>query len=434
MSEIGKDKFSSKWGFILACSGSAIGMGNIWLFPYRIAELGGAAFLIPYIICVICLGFVGLLGEMSLGRFTGRGPIGAFTKTLELRGADNSLGGFFGWMSVIVTFVTTVGYSVVIAWIVRFMAGAITGSAFNAADSAQYFSSVTTNHILLWIIVTLFIAYATMFRGVEKGIEKANNIMMPLFLILFIALAVRSAFLPNAIEGYKYLFVAKWEFLFNTRTWILALAQAFYSLSIFGSTMIVYGSYAKKSENIVTSARNVVIFDTAASLLASIVIIPAVFAFGKNLNSGASLMFITMPEIFKIMPFGRLFMIIFFAAILFAGLTSFISILEVVVETLQNHFHIKRFKAVAIVISLIFIGNIWINGELGAFMDILQMYFVPVCALVSGIFVFWVLPTKLFSQEVEIGRNKPISKWVIFMGRYVFCALIIIIYILNILG
>ncbi|MDR2709054.1 MAG: sodium-dependent transporter [Elusimicrobiota bacterium] len=425
-----RDTFSSKWALILVCIGSTIGMGNIWLFPYRIGEMGGA-FLIPYLICVALLGATALVGEMTFGRLMGSGPIGAYAKAVDYRGGKPIIGKLFGWFVVIGIMVVAVGYTIVIAWVARFGWGAVTGQAFRVADSMQYFNQVTGPNIMFWILLTLAIMVLTMFGGVEKGIERANKIMMPLFALLFAALAVRSAFLPNALEGYKYLLDIRLDILKESRTWVLALSQAFYSLSVFGSTMIVYGSYIKKSENILNSAKNIAILDTAASLLASIVIIPAVFAFGKDLNSGPPLLFITMTDVFKMIPFGQFFMIIFFVAIFFAGATSLISMLEVSVEILQTKF--SRIIAVLITVAVVFIGDLYINGEIGPFMDIIELYFTPLFSLGAGIFIFWVLPTKYFSNELALGRQKPAGKFLIFMGRYVFCGMILIIYLFNIL-
>jgi NSS family neurotransmitter:Na+ symporter len=432
MSSSNKDTFSSKWGFIFAAAGSAIGMGNIWLFPYRVGELGGAAFLIPYIICVILLGFTAIAGEITIGRFMGTGPIGAFRKALELRGKNGSTGEVFGLFSVLVIFIIALGYTVIAAWVIRFLAGAVTGAAFSASDSTAYFGIITGKNIMLWIALALIIAVLSMIKGVEKGIERISKFMIPAFIVLFLILAVRVAFLPGACEGYKYLFVARWEFLFNPRTWILALGQAFYSLSIFGSIMIVYGSYAKKSEDIISSAKNIVILDTLSSIIASLIIIPAVFAFGLDVKAGPSLMFVTMPDIFKTIHFGRFFMIIFFTAVFFAAITSFISILEVVIETLQNKFKMLRITAVILTAAAAFICNIFIKGNIGGFMDILEIYFVPLCALTGGIFAFWIFPEKLFRREISEGRSAALGNLLIVMGRYVLCGLIILLYILNI--
>ncbi|MDR3071754.1 MAG: sodium-dependent transporter [Endomicrobium sp.] len=428
-----KDQFSSRWGFILAAVGAAIGMGNIWLFPYRVGELGGATFIIHYIICVAVLGFIGVLGEITIGRLTGAGPVNAFKKALEMRGGSGRIGEVFGWIPIFVIFVISLGYSVVVSWILRFFVGSITGSAFIACNTAQHFTAITGSCAWQWIIITLFVIGISMIRGVEKGIEKANKFMIPIFFVLFLILVMRVAFLPKAIDGYKFLFMPKWDFFFNARTWILALGQSFYSLSIFGSISVVYGSYTKKSEDLIFSVKNIVIFDTVASIMASLVIIPAVFSFGKDLNSESALMFITIPDIFKAMPLGQICMVIFFLAVFFAAITSLISILEVVVEVLQNKFKIHRSLSVAITVSTVAICSILSNGYIDKLTDILQIHFVPFCALISGIFIFWILPSKLFTKEIQSGHTKTVSKWIIPMGRYVFCGLVIVIYISNIL-
>ncbi|MDR1244802.1 MAG: hypothetical protein LBJ98_02355, partial [Endomicrobium sp.] len=202
MSDSSKDLFSSRWGFIFAAAGSAIGMGNIWLFPYRVGELGGAAFMIAYIICVFVLGLIAVIGEITFGRLTGKGPISAFTKALRLSGGHNKAGEFIGWIPVIVIFVIGLGYSVVVAWVVRFLVGSITGSAFFSTNSVSYFNLISGKGIAFWVGLTLAITGVSIIGGVEKGIEKLNKLMMPAFFILFCLLVVRVAFLPGSINGY----------------------------------------------------------------------------------------------------------------------------------------------------------------------------------------------------------------------------------------
>jgi NSS family neurotransmitter:Na+ symporter len=434
MADSSKDLFSSRWGFILAAAGSAIGMGSIWLFPYRAGELGGSAFLIAYITCVFVLGLIAVIGEITFGRLTGKGPVGAFRKALRLSSWHNKAGELIGWIPVIVIFIISIGYAVVVAWALRFLAGSLTGVAFAATNSVIYFKLITGNGIAIWIFLTFFMAGLAMLGGVEKGIEKANKLMMPAFFILFLFLVIRVAFLPGAISGYKFMFMPKLDMLLNSRTWILALGQSFYSLSIMGSILIVYGSYARKSEDIVYSAKSVAILSTFASIFASLVIIPAIFSFGKDLNSGPSLMFITIPDIFKTIPMGQLCMIIFFIAVFFAAITSLISIIEVVVESLQNKFKISRLSAVGISTSVSAALSILAGGHIDGLMDILQIHLVPLCALITGIFVFWILPSKRVIKEIQKGRSKMVGKWFISLGRYVFCGLIILIYVCNLLN
>lgn len=330
-----KDSFSSKWGLIFAAAGSAIGLGNIWLFPYRVGEMGGAAFIIPYIICLLVLGFIAVIGEVSIGRLTGSGPVGAFKKVLEIRGKNGKTGEIFGWICVLVSLIQAIGYTLVVSWVVRFLVGSATGSAFNATDSSQYFDFVNNSQPLLWIIITVLAAGIAIVNGIEKGIERCCKFMIPAVIILLLVLAIRVIFLPHALEGYKYLLTPRWEFLFDPRTWILALGQVFYSLSIRGSTMVVYGSYSNKNDDIISSAKNIVVLDTMASIIAALLIIPAVFAFGKDIKAGPALMFITMPDIFKGIPLGQFLMFIFFIAVFFAAITSLIGIFEVVVEVIK---------------------------------------------------------------------------------------------------
>jgi NSS family neurotransmitter:Na+ symporter len=434
MSKAEKDLFSSKWGFILAAAGSAIGMGNIWLFPYRAAENGGFSYLFAYMVCALGLGFIALVGELALGRLTGKGPLGAFRKALRLSGGHNKIGEFIGWFPIIVITIIGLGYTVIVSWVLRFLVGAITGSAFTSFASDQHFALITRDNAALWIIITLLISGFTMVGGIEKGIEKVNKIMMTAFLALFLILAVRVAFLPRAVEGYKFLFSFKLESLFNARTWILALGQSFYSLSTFGSIMLVYGSYARKKEDLIYSSKSVVILSVLASIVASAVIIPAVFSFGKNLDSGASLMFITMPDIFKTIPLGQLCMIVFFTAVFFAAITSLISILEVAVESLQNKLKISRFVSVVITVVVVSIFSIITNGHIDEFMDMLQIHFVPFCALLSAVFTFWIIPSKRVIQELQQGHHGKVSPWIIPAGKYVFCSFVIIVYVLNILN
>jgi NSS family neurotransmitter:Na+ symporter len=433
MSKQEKDLFSSKWGFILAAAGSAIGMGNIWLFPYRAAENGGFAFVFAYTVCAFGLGFIALVGELAFGRLTGNGPLGAFRKALRLSGGHHKMGEFIGWLPIIVITIIGLGYTVVVSWTLRFLVGSITGSVFTTFVNDQSFALVIGNNAALWIITTLIISGFTMVGGIEKGIEKVNKIMMIAFLALFLMLAIRVVFLPRSIEGYKFIFALKWESLFNARTWILALGQSFYSLSTFGSIMLVYGSYARKKEDIIYSSKSVVVLSILASLIASMVIIPAVFSFGKNLDSGSSLMFITMPDIFKSIPLGQIYMIIFFTAVFFAAITSLISILEVAVESLQKKLKMSRFISVTLAVVVVSVFSILTNGHINEFMDVLQIHFVPLCALLSAVFTFWIIPSKRIISELQQGRSKKVSKWIIPIGKYVFCSFVIIIYILNIL-
>jgi NSS family neurotransmitter:Na+ symporter len=394
--------------------------------------MGGAAFIIPYITCVLVLGLIAVIGEVTLGRLTGAGPVLAFKKVLEIRGKNGKTGEIFGWICVLVALVQAIGYTLIVSWVVRFLVGSFTGSVFNASNSTQYFNETVASNTL-WIVITVAAAAITIVKGIEKGIEKCCKFMIPAIIVLLLVLAVRVAFLPHASEGYKYLLTPKWEFLFDPRTWMLALGQVFYSLSIKGSTMIVYGSYANKSDDIISSAKNIVFLDTLASIIAALLIIPAVFAFGKDIKAGPALMFITMPEIFKGMPLGQFLMSIFFIVVFFAALTSLIGMFEVVVEVLQNKFKMPRDWAVVTVSVITAVACNIFAGNVRGIVDMLEIHLIPFCALVSGIFLFWIVPKSMVFQEIQSGRSKPVGKWLVPTGRYVFCSVVIIVYILNVL-
>jgi NSS family neurotransmitter:Na+ symporter len=427
-----RDIFSTRWGFILACIGSSVGMGNIWMFPYRVGAFGGATFIVAYILMVIVIGFIGVVGEMIFGRGTGEGPLGAFRKAMETRG-NPKLGEAIGFIPVIGQLGVAIGYSVVMAWIIRFLVGSLTGSAYDAENGGAYLGSIATSFgCIPWHLAALALSFYITVAGVSKGIERINRFMTPAFFALFLILAVRALTLPGAEEGVKYLSNLKWESLRDPRMWVFALGQAFFSLSIGGGGTVVYGSYLDKKENIISSAAFVVVFDMFAAILAALVIIPSVFAFGMDPAAGPPLMFIIMPEVFRQMPMGRVFMVIFFIAVLFAGITSLVNLFESPIEALQSKFKFTRAKAVSLVALISVAVGIFIEGLVGEWMDIVTIYIVPMGAVCAAILLWWVLGTKWARKEAEIGVDKPLGSWFEPMGKYVFCGITIVIYILGV--
>ncbi|PID56548.1 sodium-dependent transporter [candidate division KSB3 bacterium] len=429
-----RDNFNTKIGFILACIGSAVGMANIWLFPYRLGQFGGAAFLIPYFLFVALIGLIGVIGEMSFGRSMRTGPLGAFKKAFERRGNKN--GELLGLIPVIGSLGIAIGYAVVVGWILRFTVGAITGAVIHAEDSGAYFGQIAGPlGSVSWHILGLAVTFIIMLVGISKGIEQVNKVMMPAFFMLFLILAGRVITLPGALEGYTYLFVPKWNLLADPKTWVYALGQAFFSLSLAGSGTVVYGSYLKKSEDVISCARNVAVYDTIAALLAAVVIIPAVFAFDLDPTAGPPLMFITMPNVFKMMPAGHLFSAVFFIAVLFAGVSSLMNLLETPVEALQQRFKLSRGLSIAVIALIsIFVGLILENGAtLGTWMDIVSIYIIPLGALLAGITFFWVCGDSFAREQVQTGREKPLGQWFEPMAKYVFCGATIVVYILGII-
>lgn len=432
-----REEFRTRLGFIVACIGSAVGMGNIWMFPYRTGKFGGAAFLIPYFIFVILLGFSGVIGEMAFGRSVKAGPLGAFASAMEMRFGEKSRkwGKLIGMIPVIGSLGIAIGYSVVVGWFLKYLFAALTGQLTKIEDMGSYFGSLAVSFGSIgWQMLGLGLTFLIMILGVTKGIEKMNKLMMPVFFIFFIILLVRVATLPGALDGYRYLLVPNWEQLGNIKTWVYALGQAFFSLSLAGSGTIVYGGYLKKDIDVVGCAKNVAFFDTCAALLAGMVVIPAVFAFQLDVASGPPLMFITLPAVFQQMPFGGLFAIIFFVAVLFAAITSLMNLFETPIEALQQQFSLSRGWAVGIIAVISAAVGIFIESgdAVGAWMDAVSIYIIPLGALLAGIMFFWVCPKGYARKQVELGASKPLGKWFEPVTKYVFVGITLIVYVLGI--
>lgn len=422
--------FKSTVGFVLACVGSAVGMGNIWMFPYRLGQYGGAAFLIPYLIFIALFGLVGLSAEFALGRMAKTGTLGAYAYCWK-----NKFGKYIGWLPLLGSLGIAIGYSVILGWVFRSIQGVLTNELLTN-DIPAFFTNMTQSfsnvpcHFLV-----LFITCLLLFTSATNAIEKANKVLMPAFFILFIILAIRVSLFDGAIEGYKFLFVPKWECLLNKETWIMAMGQAFFSLSITGSGMIVYGAYLKDDVDIPKATMQTAVFDTIAAMLAALAIMPAVFSFGIDPVSGPSLMFLTLPEVFKQMPLGNFFALFFFVSVAFAGITSLINMLEAVCESWQNRFHISRKKAVLVCGIITFIVSVCIeNGDIvGKWMDVVTIYIIPFAALLGAITIYYVLGWNALKQELDKGRKKPVGPTFKFLGKYVYVFLALIILILGIL-
>lgn len=433
----GRDQFRSRLGFIIACIGSAVGMGNIWMFPYRTGTFGGAAFLIPYFIFVVLLGFSGVIGEMAFGRGMKTGPMGAFTQAMELRfGKKGRLPGkVIGAVPVIGSLGIAIGYSVVVGWFLKYLFAAVTGTLTKVEDMGAYFGELAVDFGSVgWQLLGLGLTFIIMILGVTRGIEKMNKIMMPVFFLFFVILLVRVVTLPGATEGFRYMFVPQWEQLGNVKTWVYALGQAFFSLSLAGSGTIVYGSYLKKDTDVVSCAKNVAFFDTCAALLAGMVVIPAVFAFGLDVSSGPPLMFITLPAVFQQMPFGGVFAMIFFVAVLFAAITSLMNLFETPIEALENQLKISRGAAVAVIALISAAVGIFIESgdSVGAWMDAVSIYIIPLGALLAAIMFFWVCPKGYAREQVEVGREKPLGRWFEPVTKYIFVGITLLVYVLGI--
>lgn len=452
-----RDGFKSQWGFILACIGSAVGMGNIWRFPIMVAKWGGLTFLIPYFIIVLLVGNSGVMEEFALGRRAQGGPIDAFGHCTEAKNGNKKLGQAIGLIPIIGSMMLAIGYTVVMSWIFKYAFMSITGSLYalgtdmgaiggtfgGAAPEAETLGEALgmmfSNGIFgigngVWLIIGLVVAMIIMAMGVANGIEAANKIMMPVLFGLFVILAVYIGFQPGASEGYKFLFTLNPAGLVNPQVWIYAFGQAFFSLSVAGNGSVIYGSYLPKDEDIPASARRVALFDTIAALLAAFVIIPAIGASGfsfegigtpDGITPGPGLMFVYLVNILNGMPGGRIIGVIFYIAVLFAGLSSIVNLYEAPVATMQEQFKLKRGPAVAVIGVIGVIVALLIQPWTSQWMDVVSIYICPLGAGLAAIMFFFVLPRKEALEEVNRGAKKPVGKWFEYLG-YVFIALCVI--------
>lgn len=449
-----RDGFKSQWGFILACIGSAVGMGNIWRFPIMVAKWGGLTFLLPYFLIVFLVGNSGVMEEFALGRRAQAGPIGAFGYCTEAKTGNKRTGQLIGIIPIIGSLMLAIGYTVVMSWIFKYAFMSVTGSLYNlgtdmgaiggtfggAAPEAENLgdaiSMMLGNGIFgigngVWLLIGLVVAMIIMAMGVANGIEAANKIMMPVLFGLFVILAVYIAFQPGASEGYKFLFTLDPKGLLSLDVWIYAFGQAFFSLSVAGNGSVIYGSYLPKDENIPSSARRVALFDTMAALLAAFVIIPAIGASGfamSDVNPGPGLMFVYLVNILNGMPGGRIIGVIFYVAVLFAGLSSIVNLYEAPVATMQEEFKLKRVPAVAVIGVIGAVVALMIQPWTSQWMDVVSIYICPLGAAIAAIMFFVVLPRKQALEEVNRGAKKPVGDWFIYLGYFfiVLCVLALV--------
>ena len=445
-----RDGFTSRWGFIVACIGSAVGMGNIWRFPIMVSRFGGLTFLIPYFIFVVLIGASGVAEEFALGRWAGCGPVGAFGKCTEDRTGRNTVGQVIGVLPIIGSMMLAIGYTVVLGWIFKYtwlaLSGglfamgqdmSVIGPAFDAtapgseslgqAISMMFDQGLFTLGNGTWQLIGLVISLAIMAFGISSGIEMANKVMMPVLFGLFVILAVYVFTLPGASAGYSYIFTLDPAGLLNWEVWLFAFGQAFFSLSVAGNGSVIYGSYLSKNEDIPAAARNVAVFDTLAALLAMLVILPAMAVGGMEPStSGPGLMFVFLPNVLNGMAGGRIVGMIFFIAVLFAGVSSIVNLYEAPVAFLQEKLKLSRVPAVATIGLLGAVISIMIQPWTSQWMDLVSVYICPLGAALAGIMFFWVLKKETALAAVEEGRKKPLASWFYPLGRYGYCFLALV--------
>lgn len=432
-----RDSFNNKWGFILACIGSAVGMGNIWMFPTRVSMYGGGSYLLPYFLFVAVISFTGVIGEMSFGRAARSGPVDAFGYAGETKG-HRKAGELLGYIPVLGALAMAIGYTVVMGWILKYMIGSFTGATLAPSDAdgfgAEFGQMATSFGNNGWQIAALIIGMIILMFGIGQGIEKANRIMMPVFFILFAILGVYVAFQPGAIDGYRYIFRIDPAVFASPKTWIFALGQAFFSLSVAGNGTLIYGSYLSDEEDIPAAAGRVALFDTIAALLAALVIIPAMATTGAQLNQGGpGLMFIYLPALFKSMPGGYVIAIIFFVAVFSAGLSSLINLYEAPIATIQEKLHLGRKASCGVIAVFALVVSLIIQGIVSDWMDVLSIYICPLGAGLAGIMFFWICGKTYVETQVNKGRNKPFTDLFLPVCKYMYCPICILVLVLGIL-
>lgn len=439
-----RGQWVSKIGFLMATAGSAIGLGNLWKFPYMTGSNGGFLFILVSMLVVFFIGVPVMMGEMAIGRNGGSDPVGSY-KAVDKRFA---IAGFLG---VGVAFLILSYYSVIGGWVLKYIVTYITGG-LKGADSTVFFTEFIANPYepIIWHMIFMGLTVGICFLGVTKGIENASKFMMPALFLIVIVIAIRSITLPGAMEGISFLFKPNFEKIADPNLYIGALSQTFYSLSLGMGIIITYGSYMNKNDDITKSAFIVSGMDLSMAILSSLAIMPAVFAAGMQPTQGPQLIFATLPHVFENMPFGIVFAVMFFILVLFAALTSSISLLECSASYMIDQKKWSRKKAVIVLGILMFLLGIpssLSNGMLADFkiigMNIFDFFsfladniILPLSAFGMCLFIGFSWTPNKAALEISSGgkfKYKILSLWK-FLIKYVIPVAIIIIFIAGLIS
>jgi len=426
-----KKKFTNRWGFVLSAVGSAVGMANVWGFPAKMGANGGGAFLVAYLIFIALFSVVGLSAEYAIGRRSKTGTLGSYKNAWESRHKKlGTAGGALGWLPLAGSMCIAIGYAVIISYVFKAFWNSMTGTLMHV-DTGKWFDSFSTTDLSVvpFHVIVVVVTLLTLLLG-AKSIEKSNKVMMPIFFLVFVVLAIRVAFLPGAAAGYKFMFTPDWSMLKNPMTWVWAMGQAFFSLSVTGSGMIVYGAYLDEKENVVGVAVRTAVFDTIAALVAALVIIPACFAYNLDVGAGPSLLFVTLPRILQDIPFGQGFAIFLYVAMIFAGISSLQNMFEAVGESLEAKFPKLNRIAVLVLMGVICLGfglTMEPIFKWGPWMDIVSIYIIPIGATLGAISWFWVMKKDDLLGEINKSVEKPFGNLWYYSGKffYVACAIIL---------
>lgn len=426
-----RSSFSGRLGYVMAVAGSAVGLGNIWRFPYLAAKYGGGTFLLTYLVLTVTFGFTLLISETTLGRKTKKSPVGAF----KALGAKKLMIG--GWINAVVPMLIVPYYCVIGGWVCKYLFAFMSGQAAQLATDT-YFPSFIAQPAepMLWLLIFAGLVFLVVLVGVEKGVERASKIMMPLLVVMAVVVAIYSAMQPGAIEGIKYYLIPDFS-KFSIMTVVAAMGQMFFSLSIAMGVLYTYGSYMKREIDIEASIKQVEIVDTLIAFAAGMMIIPAVFAFSggtpEHLNAGPALMFITMPKVFTSMQFGPVIGTVFFLLVFFAALTSAISMMESCVSTVQDQLGWNRKKSSLLIgAEMLVIGipcslgfGLWdfikpLGMTILDFFDFLSnSLLMPVAALCTCLLVAKVAGFGAVIDEIKLSSPFKREKAYVFCAKYV---------------
>lgn len=444
MSENKRASFGGKFSVILVAAGSAIGLGAIWRFPYIAGKHGGAAFLLVFLISVFTVGIPAMIAEFTIGRKTRKNAVGAF-RSLSKKWS------WLGYNGVLCALLISGYYYIIAGWSLEYIVSSATGGLYSSPLSfvEQFAQFQGSWRPLFYAVVFVLLTHIIVARGVERGIEKASRIMMPALFVILLIMAVRVAFMPGAIEGYRFFLSPDFEKAFSPDTIMMAIGQAFFSLSVGMGCMVTYASYFKSNNNLVATSFNVALLTLLVSLLAGLVIFPAVFSAGLEPAEGSSLIFVTLPEIFKDMPLASVWSMIFFFLVMLASLTSTISFHEVLTAYFAEEFRMPRkwaartTSAISISLSALTISLIFDIDFLGikllgvslvdAFDYVTANIFMPLGAMFTCIFVSYYMKRSFVSDEMSnYGSIRNfLTPVIVFMLRYITPLLILYIFFKN---
>ena len=429
--------FGGKLSVILVAAGSAIGLGALWRFPYIAGKHGGAAFLLVFLLSVLVVGIPAMLAEFAVGRRTNKNAVGAF-RALSKRWS------WLGYSGVLGALLISGYYYLIAGWSLEYFVNSITGTMFRSSlpFDAQFASFQDSWRPLIYGVLFIWMTHFIVARGVDKGIEKAAKVMMPALFLILIVMAVRVAFMPGAADGYRFLFSCDFSEAFKTETIMMAIGQAFFSLSVGMGCMVTYASYFRKDNNMVSTSFNVSLLTLLVSVLAGLVIFPAVFSVpGLEPSEGPSLVFITLPEIFKGMPLAPLWSSIFFLLVIFASLTSTISFHEVLTAYTAEEFKLSRrggalvTTGVSIALSAVTFFGLFGVDFFTMFDNVTANILMPHGAMFTCIFVMWFMKKGFMREEITNNGecNNKVAGALLFMLRFITPLLIFYIFIKNFL-